>query len=189
MNIGERLEKQPKAYHVAISILCALVIGVLDYGAGFEIRMEIFYLVPISYATWFVGKKTGIVLSFLPPVIILGSDLLSGKGYALFPVKIWNIVMYFAFFILVTLLLHQLRVTLQQRDIFINKMQNALNAVRELSGILPICANCKKIRDDEGYWHDVDVYIANHTKAEFTHGMCAECAAKLYPSLFDKIEK
>ncbi len=101
--------------------------------------------------------------------------------------ELWNIAIYIVFFVIVTLLLSKLRITLQQRAGLIAKLQNALNAVKELSGILPICANCKKIRDDEGYWHDVDIYISEHTKAEFSHGICAECAAKLYPSLFDKI--
>jgi hypothetical protein len=189
MNIGERLNKQPKAFHAAVSVAAALVIGLLEYGTVFAFRMEIIYLIPILYATWYVGRSTGIALSLLPPVVILSVDLLTGEGRSLFPIRIWNISMYFAVFILGTLLAHKLRVTLAERNSLISRMQNAMNAVEELSGILPICANCKKIRDDDGYWHDVDVYIANHSKAEFTHGMCAQCAAKLYPSLFDKIEK
>ncbi len=189
MNILERWDKQPREYHFAISILFTLVMGFLDYWMGFEYRMKIFYLMPISYTTWFIGKKTGIVFSTWPAITMLYSVIVSGKNYGNSPSEIWNIAMYLAFFIIVTLLLSKLRITLQQRAGLITKLQNALNAVKELSGILPICANCKKIRDDEGYWHDVDVYISRHTKAEFTHGICKECANKLYPSLFDKIEK
>jgi len=50
--------------------------------------------------------------------------------------------------------------------------------VKKLSGLLPICAWCKKLRDDEGYWKSVEEYISEHTKAEFTHGMCPECYNK-----------
>ncbi|MGE5172862.1 MAG: hypothetical protein ACM3MD_03440 [Betaproteobacteria bacterium] len=189
MNILEQWDKQPREYHLAISILFTLVIGFLDYWTGFEYRMKIFYLMPISYATWFIGKKTGIACSTWPVMTMLFSVIVSGKNYGNPPAEIWNIAMYLAFFIIVTLLLSKLRITMQQRAGLITKLQNALNAVKELSGILPICANCKKIRDDEGYWHDVDVYISRHTKAEFTHSICKECANKLYPSLFDKIEK
>jgi hypothetical protein len=189
MNILERWDKQPREYHFTISILFALVIGFLDYWMGFEYRMKIFYLMPISYATWFIGKKTGIVFSTWPAITMLYSVVVSGKNYGNASIEIWDIAMYLAFFIIVTLLLSKLRITMQQRAGLITKLQNALDAVKELSGILPICANCKKIRDDEGYWHDVDVYISRHTKAEFTHGICKECANKLYPSLFDKIEK
>jgi len=189
MKILERLDKQPRRYHLAISILFTLAIGILDYWAGFEYRVKIFYLMPISYATWFIGKRTGMVFSTWPVMTTLYSGMISGIKYGNSPIEIWNMAMYLAFFIIVTLLLSKLRITMQQRAGLITKLQNALNAVKELSGILPICANCKKIRDEEGYWHDVDVYISRHTKAEFTHGMCAECANKLYPSLFDKIEK
>jgi PleD family two-component response regulator len=61
------------------------------------------------------------------------------------------------------------------------ELQAALDQVRTLSGLLPICASCKKIRDDHGYWHQVEAYIEDHSDAEFTHGICPECARRLYP--------
>ena len=57
----------------------------------------------------------------------------------------------------------------------------ALDQIRTLSGIVPICANCKKIRDDRGYWNQVEVYVRDHTDAKFSHGICPECKEKLYP--------
>lgn len=62
----------------------------------------------------------------------------------------------------------------------VEKLKEALNAVKKLHGLLPICAHCKKIRDDEGYWHEVEIYIRQHTEAEFSHGICPQCAKKLY---------
>jgi PAS domain S-box-containing protein len=56
----------------------------------------------------------------------------------------------------------------------------ALNNVHTLRGIVPICANCKKIRDDQGYWNQVEAYVQDHTEAEFSHGLCPECAQLLY---------
>jgi hypothetical protein len=189
MNIPELLDKRPRKYHIAVSILFTLVIAFLDYWTGFRYRMIIFYLMPVSYAAWFIGRKTGIAFSALVVMTMLYPVMASGTDFDDFSIEIWNRAMYFALFIVVIALLSKLRSTMQQRAGLITKLQNALNAVKELSGILPICANCKKIRDEEGYWHDVDVYISRHTKAEFTHGICAECANKLYPSLFDKIGK
>jgi hypothetical protein len=55
---------------------------------------------------------------------------------------------------------------------------NALSQVRQLSGMLPICASCKKIRDDRGYWNQIEKYISEHTEALFTHGLCPDCAKK-----------
>ena len=64
-------------------------------------------------------------------------------------------------------------------------LQKALDDIKTLRGIIPICANCKKIRDDQGYWNQVDVYVSKHTEAEFSHGICPECAKKLYPGYKD----
>jgi AmiR/NasT family two-component response regulator len=64
------------------------------------------------------------------------------------------------------------------------ELQAARAKVKMLSGLLPICASCKKIRDDKGYWQQVEVYIQDHSEAEFTHGFCPDCLAKLYPDYF-----
>jgi len=69
----------------------------------------------------------------------------------------------------------------KERESLIYELQEALSAVKKLSGLLPICANCKKIRDDKGYWQQVEVYMHSHSDVSFTHGICPECADKLYP--------
>ncbi len=57
----------------------------------------------------------------------------------------------------------------------VDELSKTLNEVKELSGLLPICASCKKIRDDKGYWHEVETYMSNHTKARFSQGLCPDC--------------
>lgn len=64
-----------------------------------------------------------------------------------------------------------------------DELSSALADVKTLSGFLPICASCKKIRDDKGYWNQVEGYIQKHSDAKFSHGVCPECAKKLYPEL------
>jgi len=63
------------------------------------------------------------------------------------------------------------------------ELEEALSNVNQLSGLLPICASCKKIRDDKGYWTQIEAYIRDHSEAEFTHGICPDCAKKLYEDL------
>jgi len=70
-----------------------------------------------------------------------------------------------------------------EREQLINQLQEALAEVKTLSGMLPICASCKKIRDDKGYWNQIEIYIKNHSEAEFTHSICPDCRKKLYPEL------
>ena len=69
----------------------------------------------------------------------------------------------------------------QERSNIIEKLQHSLKEVKQLSGMLPICCSCKNIRDDKGYWKQVEQYIGEHADIEFTHGICPDCAKKLYP--------
>ena len=70
-----------------------------------------------------------------------------------------------------------------ERERLIDELQGALANVKMLSGLLPICASCKKIRDDQGYWRQIEAYICDHSEADFSHGICPECAKELYPKL------
>lgn len=63
------------------------------------------------------------------------------------------------------------------------ELQSALSAVRKLSGLLPICAKCKSVRDDKGYWKEVASYLAQHSEVEVTHGICPSCSKELYGDL------
>lgn len=71
----------------------------------------------------------------------------------------------------------------QTNETLIAQLQQALAQVKKLSGMLPICSSCKKIRNDEGYWEQIEAYIRDHSEAEFSHGLCPECAERLYPGL------
>lgn len=71
-----------------------------------------------------------------------------------------------------------------ERERLIGELQTALVEVKQLSGLLPICSSCKKIRDDQGYWQQVEVYIQEHSEAEFSHGICPDCMKKLYPEYY-----
>jgi PAS domain S-box-containing protein len=71
----------------------------------------------------------------------------------------------------------------EERERLINELQKALGDVKTLSGLVPICAHCKKIRDDKGFWTQVEGYIQKHSNAQFSHGVCPDCAKKYYPDL------
>lgn len=77
------------------------------------------------------------------------------------------------------------RVDRQQEEL-IRKLEEALAEVKVLSGLLPICSSCKKIRDDDGYWNQLEAYITAHSRAVFSHGICPDCARALYPERLKK---
>jgi PAS domain S-box-containing protein len=69
----------------------------------------------------------------------------------------------------------------EERERLVAELREALAKIKKLSGLLPICSSCKRIRDDHGYWHQVEHYMKDHAEVEFSHGLCPECMAKLYP--------
>lgn len=69
------------------------------------------------------------------------------------------------------------------------ELQEALDNIKTLRGLIPICASCKKIRDDDGFWQQVEAYISEHSQAQFSHSLCPECAKKLYPEICQEIDQ
>jgi hypothetical protein len=74
----------------------------------------------------------------------------------------------------------------EKRTQAVAEREKVLEEIRILRGLLPICASCKKIRDDKGLWTQIESYIKAHSEASFSHGICPECAKKLYPELYDE---
>jgi len=75
------------------------------------------------------------------------------------------------------------RQTQLENEKLIAELKNTLNEVKTLSGMLPICASCKKVRDDKGYWNQIESYVRDHSEAEFSHSICPECSQRLYSDL------
>ncbi len=82
-----------------------------------------------------------------------------------------------------------LEVTNAKLESINHELQDKVNEIRTLSGLVPICAHCKKIRDDEGYWNQLEGYISKHTEATFSHGICPDCSDALYPEAMKSIRK
>ena len=76
-----------------------------------------------------------------------------------------------------------------EKEKLIKDLKKALDEVKTLSGLIPICTNCKKIRDDSGYWTQVEHYISKHSDIDFSHSICPDCMKKLYPKVYEKMKK
>ncbi|MFH1984641.1 MAG: hypothetical protein ABIL58_22600 [Pseudomonadota bacterium] len=135
---------------------------------------------------------------------LLGLEYLQGRQgfilkYQLFLFILFGILLtWFAFFggfvsnlrLRLRLQKEELKIEIEERKIaqiekekLIVELKDALREVKTLGGLLPICAACKKIRDDQGYWNQIESYIKSRSDAEFTHSICPDCAKKLYPDI------
>jgi Protein of unknown function (DUF3365) len=75
-----------------------------------------------------------------------------------------------------------------ERERLISELQEALTNVRTLRGLIPVCSSCRKVRNDQGYWTQLETYLRQHTDAEFSHGLCVDCLRKLYPDISGEVE-
>lgn len=76
----------------------------------------------------------------------------------------------------------------REREQLIKELQEAMDNIKTLKGLLPICSFCKKVRNDNGYWEQVEVYVRDHSDAQFTHGFCPDCLKERFPDFADKID-
>ena len=88
-----------------------------------------------------------------------------------------------------SILLRNLKQSEDELQLEKSRLQTALDEVKTLSGLLPICSHCKKIRDDKGYWNQIESYVQKHSNAEFSHGICPECMKTHYPHVESQAEK
>lgn len=144
------------------------------------------YLLLITAGTIFVGEVlVMMILQSWPPLSPL-------KG-AMFDAVLLAVMMFpsLYFFVFKPLNQHiaQRRRAELEKDRLIAELHRALSEVKTLRGIVPICASCKKIRDDQGFWQQVEVYMRAHSDAQFTHGICPECTEKLYADFTESYEQ
>ncbi|HTZ17085.1 MAG TPA: hypothetical protein VMB78_01465 [Dissulfurispiraceae bacterium] len=146
------------------------------------------FILPVFLAFPYSAKSSvlGFTALALAPNISVWAGIAPNFELAKFNIIIWPtcIIVIFAAFML-DLLFRGIFVQMQERKKLIMELQDSIAAVKTLRGLLPICSSCKKVRDDKGYWSQIEHYIAEHSEAEFSHGMCPDCAHKLYPEYFN----
>ena len=117
--------------------------------------------------------------------LVVAVPATSSAGLGLISPYLTNVMIYLGTVITTTLWAFGVILLVNQRLIAerertIHELNGAIEQIRTLKGILPICSGCKKIRDDRGYWEQVESFVSRHSEAEFTHGMCPECMGTLY---------
>jgi hypothetical protein len=160
------------------------VIAVIDYVTGYELGFFVFYFLPIGLGAWGGGRQGGLALALACAVVWLVIDITTGHPYSSPWYRYENALIRYVAFCVVALLVARMHTLFRQERALTASLTCTLAEVKELQGLLPICAACKKIRNDHGYWEHIESYLTQHSKAEFSHGMCPECAQRLYPEFY-----
>lgn len=194
-----KMEKLPKNYSdiktaylkmtlsrsksINASFAALILIGLLDYFTGPQFGFFVFYYIPILFAGWFIDRKTSITYAFIATIVWWTADSLGENIYTSDFFRYWNSFIRLLSFLLVGVLFSNFRIRLDKEQKLNSELSKALSDIKRLSGLLPICASCKNIRNDKGYWEQIEDYVKDHTDAEFSHSICPSCMEKLYPSV------
>ncbi|MBN2035501.1 MAG: DUF4118 domain-containing protein [Chitinispirillaceae bacterium] len=183
------LIKKNHAAGFSCASIGVLLIGAADYYSGWELGFFVFYFIPIAFAAWYIGRKSGIVLAVFAGLTWIIADFFLTNHYSSPFFAFWNSFIRLISFVLLALLLTRIRHLLVHEKQISRDLQFSLDHIKRLKGMLPICASCKKVRNDKGYWEQIEKYLCEHSEAEFTHGLCPECTRKLYPELSERMEQ
>jgi hypothetical protein len=173
------LSRGSVAVVLSVCILLLVVIVVVDYAYGRVLTMAAFYLVPIALIALRFEQRSGLIASIVCGVVWLLLEERRAPGFFLWP-DVWNMLMRVGIFVAFAFVLSRVKWDIMRETQLNNELQSALAEVKQLSGLLPICAWCKRIRDENGNWEPMETYITVHSEADFTHGICPDCAAKYH---------
>jgi len=177
IRIVDSLGKTSELKILLFALVILIAIGVLQDVTGTRITMAPFYLIPITLVTLRSSRTAGLLTSIVCGVMWISMDVRS-PGYFFLWLDAWNNLLRVGVFVSSSLLLSRLKGDMIREMKLNAELQAALAEVHQLSGLLPICAWCKRIRDDEGNWQQIESYITVHSEADFTHGICPDCARK-----------
>lgn len=162
-----------------ITIIVTLMLGVVDWVSGFELQFFVFYFIPVAVAGWTCTPGRAYFVAILSAAVWYASDWFSGHPYIHISYAFWNTAIRLLAFMILGYAVIRIRVLLLAERKISSDLQTALSEVKTLKGLLPICAGCKKIRNDKGYWQQIEEYIEKYSDAQFTHGYCQQCLDKL----------
>jgi hypothetical protein len=162
-------KKQFQRIAILLAIqLSVVLLGAVDWATGYDLNFFVFYFAPVAFAAWKLGARSGYATAIISGLVWAAADRLSGHHYSAPFYAYWDTSLRTISLLIIsfaTARIHALE-------------QEAQRKVQHLSGLLPICAWCKKIRNDRGYWERVEEYIEQHSEAHFTHSICEECSRK-----------
>jgi hypothetical protein len=156
----------------------ALALGVIDWATGHELDVFVFYFLPVSIAAWYLGLCAAVAAAVGCALIWFVADYAAGHTYSSHLLAAWNTLILLSSFMVMAWLVHKVRSLVVSEREKVAALREASAQVKVLQGFLPICAQCKKIRNEDGAWEQMEVYISKRSEALFSHGYCPDCARK-----------
>lgn len=158
----------------------ALFLGWFDQLTGSELNFFVFYFLPVALAAWYVGLGAAVGLAVLCALVWFGADVLGGHLHSSHAYAVWNTMIRLVSFLAIGWSVARTRTLLERERETAAALSRSLSEIKVLEAIIPICAQCKKIRDENGRWQTLEAYFCERGQTRFSHGYCPECARRAY---------
>ena len=164
--------------YAVLAIVLAIVLATIDATTGHELSFFVFYFLPVSFVAWHLGFAGGVGMAIFCGLLWSGADFLAGHRYASEFYSVWNGGIRLVSFLAMSWTVSKIRSLVDLERQTTETLRRTLAEVKVLESFLPICAQCKKIQNQQGDWQQMEVYIGQHAGTRFSHGYCPECARK-----------
>jgi hypothetical protein len=174
-----------KLLFYVLCVFSAAAIFLVDLAVPLGVAMGVAYLITVLLSLWLPSLKSTLWIAASCSILIILGYYYSPPGGELWKVLFNRSLSLLSIWVTAIAIVQKKR-SERKRDEAIAEREKALREIKILQGILPICSSCKKIRDDKGSWKRIEMYIMEHSEADFSHGICPECVKKLYPEFQQK---
>ena len=185
---GSSPQKLRRGWVLLICLFSAAGIFVLDIHIPLGVAGGVPYVAVVLFAQWHPQRRIILYVAILGSLLTIAGFFYSPPGGEMWKVLSNRLLALFAIWVTALLVIQYKKQSAEKEQVLLQR-EEAMEQVKVLRGFLPICASCKKIRDDGGYWNQIEAYIRDHSEAVFSHGICPDCVAKLYPELGITSEK
>jgi hypothetical protein len=154
-------------------------LGTVDWLTGYELNFFVFYFLPVSTGAWFLGFAGAVSFAVLSAGVWFGADVLTGNVYSSHVYAVWNTLVRLVSFLAIGCSVARIKLLIDREREIAESLRRSLSQIKVLESFLPICADCKKIRNQEGVWQQLEVYISQNSNTQFSHSYCPGCARKI----------
>lgn len=171
--------KLPKSALAVLACTGVLLLAWLDWITGRQLNFFVFYFLPVSAAAWYLGLRTSVLLSVLSAALWYVANDRGGLPDTAHFYAAWNTGIRLISFLCIGATVAKMRQALEREQATASALRRAISEIKVLETVLPICAQCKKIRNDEGAWEVMEAYISTHSDTRFSHSYCPDCERRV----------
>lgn len=164
---------------VGINIIVWAGLVWLNLTLGLKVSFGLFFAIPVLLAAWYLGRGWGLVFAFTSGSLKHAMEMFILHEYTIHSYRYWDLFSSLLALSAISLVASWSKALVERERLLNRELQQAIEQIKVLEGMLPICAWCKKVRDDQGLWEKVEDYVSKHSNTTWTHSICPECLKKV----------